>query len=216
MADAPSTDARDEGNSSRIAPCEVVGSFASPALLAGAVDQLVVAGVHRTAMSILGAKRQSDGDAVAGRHSAGDISDDASTILTAFATRLSPRQAQGISIAIPMEIGGFGAAWAVASAGGALLMAVGATLVGGAVGAGLGALLYYAVSRHHVDEIAGELADGGLVLWVRVDNDVTEERVLGVLRSCGAVSVHTHQVIRSADGAGAPSSGLPSVSSGVR
>ena len=209
MTDASDASASSTGKVPNINVCEVVGLFTSPARLDAAVEQLGAAGIHRAAMSVLGVTEQRKNGAAAEPSSARDISDHPGTLLTAFASRLSPSQTQGISVAIPMEIGGFGAAWAVAAAGGALMTAIGATMVGGAVGAGLGALLYYAVSRHHANAIRDELARGGLILWVRVADHATEERVLGVLRNCGAGSVHTHMIDRPSDGPDAPLPGLP-------
>ena len=43
----------------------------------------------------------------------------------------------------PAGIGGFAGAWVVAAAGGALVTAIGATIVWGVVGAGLGRLLLF-------------------------------------------------------------------------
>jgi hypothetical protein len=187
------------GDAAHINVREVVGLFASAARLDAAVRELDAAGIPRAAMSVLAAGEARNGAAAEAPRSARAISDDPGTPLTAFASDLSQSQAEGMSLAVPMEIGGFGAAWAVAAAGGALMTAIAATLVGGAVGAGLGALLYYAVSRRHAHDMRDQLARGGLILWVRVDDKVTEDRVLAVLRACDAGSVHTHRIDRPLD-----------------
>ncbi len=180
---------------------EVIGVLPDQAALDGAVERLGMAGIDRAAMSVLGvaALRKSDGAAPArsalGR-SAEAMSDDPKTPQSAFISHASRKEAQGMAIAIPMEIAGFGAAWAMAAAGGALLLAIGATAVAGAVGAGLGALLYHAVARRHADAIAAQIAHGGLILWVTVHDAATEERVATVLRGCNAGSVHTHRIDR--------------------
>ena len=99
-----------------------------------------------------------------------DISDDPSTPTAAFVSDLSRGEARGVATAVPLVIGGFGAAWAVAATGGALLFAIGATAATGALGAGLGALLYHAVARRHAAAIRDQMAGGGLILWVRVED----------------------------------------------
>jgi hypothetical protein len=171
--------------------CEVVGVLDSAVHLNEAVEQLAFAGIDRAAISVLGkaGPRKAAGSIVA-------MSDDPSTPLTAFESFNSESQIQGMSIAIPMEIAGFGAAWAMAAAGSALLLAIGATVVSGGVGAGLGALLYHVVARRHEAAVRAQLARGGLILWVRVANKATEERVLSVLGRCGAESLHTHMINR--------------------
>jgi hypothetical protein len=181
-----------DGVADRNVVCEVVGVFDSAAHLQTAVEELGIAGIDRAAMSILGAP---------GRHktparSIVAVSDDPGTPIAAFESDNSKTQMLGMSIAIPMEITGFGAAWAAAAAGSGLLVAIGATVASGVVGAGLGALLYHVVSRRHEAGIREQLKLGGLILWVQVADRTTEERVLAVLRKCGAQSPHTHVINR--------------------
>jgi hypothetical protein len=107
-----------------------------------------------------------------------------------------------------MEITGFGAAWAAAAAGSALLVAIGATLASGAVGAGLGALLYHVVARRHHAAIGEQLALGGLILWVQVADKATEAGVLAVLRTSKATLLHTHMIDRPWGTANSPLHGV--------
>lgn len=180
---------------------EVVGVFDTPARLEAAVEQLGMAGIDRAAMSVLGAEGPRPAEpgecgADAAPRSIIDISDDPSTPTTAFVSDFSWSEARGVATAVPLVIGGFGAAWAVAATGGALLLAIGATVASGGLAAGLGALLYHAVARHHAAAICDQMAHGGLILWVRVADKATGERALAVLRECGAGSAHTHMIDR--------------------
>ena len=84
----------------------------------------------------------------------------------------------------------------MAAAGGVLAAAIGATIVGGAVGAGLGVLLVRAVARHHADNARSQLARGGSVIWVSTPDEAAEQRAMDLLRRCGGTSVHTHSVTR--------------------
>jgi hypothetical protein len=74
------------------------------------------------------------------------------TLIAAFASRFSRRQAQGVSIAVPMVIGSFGAALALGATGSGVTTEIAATIVCGATGASVGALIYYFVSRRSVTE----------------------------------------------------------------
>ena len=180
---------------------EVVGVFDTTTRLEATVEQLGIAGIDRAAISVLGAERphpdEPDGSEVDAAHrSILDISDDPSTPTTAFVSDVSRGDARGVAAAVPLLIAGVGAAWTVAATGGALLFAIGATVASGAVGAGLGSMLYYAVAKRHAAAISDQMAKGGLILWVRVEDEATEQRALAVLRECGASFTHTHMIDR--------------------
>jgi hypothetical protein len=82
------------------------------------------------------------------------------------------------------------------ASGGTPAAAIAATILGSAIGGGLGTLLALAVARRHVESIRQQLAQGGLVLWVSTPDEAAENRALAVLRRCGASSVHVHAVER--------------------
>ena len=180
---------------------EVVGVFDTPEGLEAAVDQLGIVGIDRAALSVLGAEGPSPeqpgkAEANVPPWSILKISDDPNTSTAAFVSDISRNEARAAASSVPLAIGGFGAAWAVAAAGGSLVFAIGATVATGALAAGLGALLYHAVSRHHAEAISAQMAGGGLILWVRVEDKATEERALAVLQACGAKFTHTHMIDR--------------------
>ena len=136
MNDATASEVIREGSAAQNNVREVVGVFDAPARLESTVEQLGIAGIDRAAMSVLGTagprprEPRTDGDYATPR-SVLDISDDPTTPTTAFVSDISWSEARGMATAVPLMIGGFGAAWAVAAAGGALLFAIGATVVGG-------------------------------------------------------------------------------------
>jgi hypothetical protein len=191
-----------DGAADRNVVCEVVGVFDSAVHLQEAVDQLGIAGIDRAAMSVLGAPGRRKTRSILA------VSDDPNTPTASIVSDNSLAQIQGMSIAIPMEITGFGAAWAAAAAGSALLVAIGATLASGAVGAGLGALLYHVVARRHHAAIGEQLALGGLILWVQVADKATEAGVLAVLRTSKATLLHTHMIDRPWGTANSPLHGV--------
>jgi len=175
---------------------EVVGVFPTVSALESAIQQVEIAGASRSAISVLGVDTNRSGHVETLYRSAETIADDPSAQRAAFASRDSLTEGKAFAISLPLEIGGFGSAWAVAAAGGALATAIGATILGGAVGAGLGALLVRAVAHHHSEHIKSQLAEGGLVLWVSTPDEAAEQRALAVLGRCGGKSVHAHSVER--------------------
>jgi hypothetical protein len=91
---------------------------------------------------------------------ASDVANQPATLIPAL-VGLTSRQAQGSSIALPMLIGSFVTAWA--TAGYSLFIAIAATAMGGATGAGLGALTYHLVARRHGSEGDTTLVVGDLL-----------------------------------------------------
>jgi hypothetical protein len=89
-----------------------------------------------------------------------DVANQSASLLPAL-VGLTSRQAQGSAIALPMLIGSFVAAWA--TAGYSLSTAIAATAMGGATGAGLGALTYHLVARRHGSEGDTTLVVGDLL-----------------------------------------------------
>jgi hypothetical protein len=175
---------------------EVVGIFHSTSALNSAVELLELAGVGRAAISVLGVDAERSGRIDTLYRSAEMIEDDPTARLAAFVSPQSRAEAEAASVALPFLIGGFAGAWAVAASGGALITAIGVTVLSGGVAAGLGALLLGAVAHHHAKTIETELAQGGMVLWVRTPDSVSEARALSILRSNGGTSVHAHTIER--------------------
>jgi hypothetical protein len=186
----------EEDGTSRYALREVVGVFPNANALEAAVEQLEISGVDRAGISVLGTGAGRSGRVDDLYRSAQVMADDPAAPQAAFVAHASLLEGEAVAVAIPLQIGGFAGAWAVAAAGGALIAAIGAAIVGGAVGAGLGALLFRTIAHQHSMKIESQLAQGGLVVWVKTPDDASEARVLGVLRSCGGLSVHTHTIER--------------------
>jgi hypothetical protein len=190
------TDVASEMTTTHYAACEVVGVFPTTAALEAAVEQLGIAGIDRAAISVLGIDAQRSGQVDTLFRSARAISDDPAARQAAFVSHATRTEGEAIAIGFPVYIGGFAGAWAVAAAGGALIVAIGATAAGGLLGAGLGALLYRAVARNHVSTIETQLASGGLIVWVSTTDQAAADLATLVLKRCGGASVHTHTIDR--------------------
>ncbi|HUN95547.1 MAG TPA: hypothetical protein VMU69_04820 [Bradyrhizobium sp.] len=101
------------------------------------------------------------------------------------------------AIGIPCYIGSVaGAGVTAVGLGAATAATVAGGVVGGVVGAGLGALLASAMIRRHVREVADQLLEGGLVLWVSLRDDDAERRALHILADAGGHDVHVHEFER--------------------
>ncbi len=74
-------------------------------------------------------------------------------------------------------------------------LAVGAlTVVSGGAGAVAGAALAAMLARHHAANLTGQVAEGGLLTWVRTRSPELEARALRILSIHAATHVHSHSL----------------------
>jgi hypothetical protein len=186
----------DSTGTAHYAVAEVVGIFQTVANLETAVAELGVVGFGRTSISILATTAQRP-DRIDALHKSADlIEDDPAARQAVLVSPESRTEGEAVEISVPLGIGAFAGAWVIAAAGGALITAIGATIVGGVIGAGLGTILLLTVARHHVASIQAQLAQGGLVLWVKTPDAGAEQRASEIMLRCGGRSVHAHTVMR--------------------
>lgn len=164
--------ARTEGRS-----LEVVGHFASHKSFARAVKALTEAGFARTDLSVLSTHDSLD------------------------AVERDARPWKDALIAVAGEIKYE-----------APLVAAGAViLVGGPVAATVAALIAAAVGGAAVKEVVDEvtsttdresylraLAAGSVILWVRVADAEAERKAMRIMKDCGGLNVHLHEMVHSA------------------
>ena len=81
----------------------------------------------------------------------------------------------------------------LASSGGLAPMILAATAAGGAV-ASVSEALKWVVGHEHARAYEEELKCGGLLLWVRVEDELDAKLALETLRKHGAADVHLHTI----------------------
>ncbi len=175
---------------------EAVGVFGDADALEAAVEVLEESGFDRAGISVLGTGKEIGrrlGDLY---ERVSEVEEDPRAPRGAPSSRHSRAEGEAAAVAAPMYLGGFAGAAAVVAAGGELAAAIGATLLGAATGAGLGAILAYAVARRHAEGVEEQLSRGGLVLWVTVPDVEAENRAISVLTKAGARNVHVHEIER--------------------
>lgn len=79
----------------------------------------------------------------------------------------------------------------LASSGGLVPMLLAATAAGGTV-ASVGEVLKWLVGHDHLVRHQEQLEHGGLLLWVRVEDDAEASKAMTILRREGGDDVHTH------------------------
>jgi hypothetical protein len=128
--------------------------------------------------------------------SVAEIEDDPRAPLVAFTSSDSIVEAKSAAVGLPLFIGGIAGGLAVVASGGAVALAFAATVAGGAIGAGAGALLARVISKRHIDRVWEQLSQGGLVLWVSFRDDADGARALAILTEAGACDAHVHEIVR--------------------
>ena len=175
---------------------EAVGVFDTADALEAAVDELQISGFNRAAISVLASDRTVRDRLGKLYGSVAEIEDDPRVPQAAFVSKDSRVEGEAATVGVPLFIGGIAGGLAVVASGGALAAAFVAATAAGAIGAGIGALLARVISRRHVDRVCEHLAQGGLVLWVSVRDDVAGARALEILIKGGARDAHLHEIQR--------------------
>jgi outer membrane lipoprotein SlyB len=173
---------------------EASAVFTSAKELQSAIDALLASGFTRDDLSVLGSEKALHAKFGAKIPDAAELADIPDTPRGTFVSSDTRSEGLAALAGIPVYIGGAGAA-AIAGVGGAAVLAT----AGAALGAGLaaGALGLYCAKRmekRHADQIDKHLDHGGLVLWVRTDDQGEEVKAMQVLRSKDASDLRMHTV----------------------
>jgi hypothetical protein len=163
---------------------EAVGLFRSETDLQAVVDDLLTHGFDRADLSLL-----------ASIHSLGAIRDleDAPDVRTrAFISNDSISEAKAAVFGGFFYVGAIAALIPTVVSGGALAAALIAVGLGGGAGGTIGALLARVIGQHHAKVIEGQLAGGGLLLWVRTWTLADERRAVKILTRHSGADVHLH------------------------
>jgi hypothetical protein len=193
---APDAAAAEDNGVTRYHVREVVGLFATPADLQAAIDELMLGGFDRAQISVLGKRTHVDDHF---KHlfdsaSSQSLEDDAEA--PRDAPDDSRAEIEAATVGVPIYLLGVGSMAVVIASGGSLALAMGALMLGGAVGGGVGGLLAHAIGKEHHERIAEQVERGGLLLWVQPRNAEQERAAAAVLKQSHASDVHVHQISR--------------------
>lgn len=171
---------------------EVVGIFNNNENLQQAIYDLEVLGFGRHKFSIL-----ADLDAVKDKFHIKelDLLKLADNPDTPRATNISPEE---VEIAEGAIVGGSilaGAATAIIMVGSVAVSAiVSAALAGTSAGTLIGTILARKLGKKYDETIARKIDQGGIILWVNIDNEKELERALSVMSKYRAENLHTHMI----------------------
>jgi len=173
---------------------EAVGVFANEKLFLGAVDDLLEHGFDRADLSVLGhgLDKQASFDLL--REGAVALADDGGLPRAALVTPEAVSQAKAAAFSLPIYVGTFGSLLALVASGGTLAFAIPVAVAGGLAGTGLGAIGAHAIGRGHKRDIEEQVANGGIILWVRTGTPEQETKAQEIMGKAGGKNVHLHEV----------------------
>lgn len=173
---------------------EAVGVFQDQSLLQSAVDELLIAGFDRSSLSLLAGARTVEEKLGHKYEKIVDLEDDLSTPRTAFVGRDSRTEGKGIVIGGLAYVGAIGAVGAIVASGGTVGLAILGAAAAGGVGGLVGATLARIMDQRHARRLQEQLDRGGLLLWVATHGPEQEDRACDILRRCGGMDVHVHDL----------------------
>jgi len=175
---------------------EAVALFVNEDALENAADKLMQAAVSRVDISILATDKAVEGTLSRHYRRASGLEDNPSVKQRAFVSSDSIVEGQAALFGIPIYIGTMAGTAAVVASGGALGFILMAAAAGGMAGGAIGAMAANALGDHHAKVVEDQLKHGGLLLWVRLREGVSEKEIQGILEKAGGKDVHVHELER--------------------
>lgn len=173
---------------------EAVARFEDPDRLEAAVSALQSHGFQRADISFVAREGLLGAEPVTQGRAARRAAEDPGVKREAPIDSTDVKQGRALATSTAACVAAFAAAGFTVATGGAAALAIGLAAVAGigvgAAGAAIGAKAG-ASEREFID---AQVADGGVLLWVRTRDDAAESRALAILKEHGGNAVHLHDV----------------------
>ena len=173
---------------------EAVGVFRDFETLRAAADELLTSGFERADLSLLADHRtilRKRGRLYASMREAGD---DLEVPFRPYVAGDSRVEIEAFAVGISVYAGAMTGGIAGAAAGFGIWPLVGAVALAGAAGGLIGGAIAYLLESRNARVIREQLADGGLLLWVRAADPTHEQHALEILTRHAADDVHVHEL----------------------
>src|SRR5262249_15584337 len=172
---------------------EAVALFHDERSLQRAVDELLISGFDRSAMSLLAGQHIVETTLHHTYKRVGDLEDDPDVPRIPYIGTDSRTEAKSAVIGGFVYVGACASAGAVVASGGTALTALIAVALARSIGGLLGAGVAQWIGQHHARYLQAHLDKGGLVLWVRVADPDQEKLAQEILTQHAADDVHIIQ-----------------------
>lgn len=173
---------------------EVVAVFDSAEALQDAIDDLLMSGFNQAALSLLASEAAADRKLGHRKLKIPDVSDDPNAPRQPYISPEDRGGLMGAMIGVPMYLGGIVAIGAIVATGGTVVAAIAGAAAAGGTGLLIGAILAKRFGDAHAHRIQEQLNQGGLLLWVRAQDQEHEDRAVSILKRQGGRDIHAHSV----------------------
>jgi hypothetical protein len=171
---------------------EAVGIFEHAGDFQSAIDDLLSAGFHRAALSLL-AGEQAVAEKLGHRYeTVGALADDPAIPRSAYVSTEAIGDGEGGLIGGLIYVGAVAAAGAVVASGGTLAAAIATAALAGGTGGVIGSVLAKWLGDHQAHYLQEQIDRGGLLLWVRTRDAEEERRAAEILRKHSGRDVRVH------------------------
>jgi hypothetical protein len=184
------------GRPRRITVREVAGIFHSREALEDAVDELMLAGVDRADIDLVADTEELE--LRLGRFFANveELADMPDAPRRPFVGRTDAAVLFAVVVGVLSFMPAAAAAYSVIAHRGSLWASVLVAVLGGMIGGGLGAWLAYRWLKPQVGpDLDRQIAEMGIVVWVRVRTTEAEATARKILKAHGAKAVQAHEMV---------------------
>lgn len=173
---------------------EAVGLFDDPLVMEQAVEELLTQGFDQYDISVLGSQDAVEEHLGHRLRNSQDVADDPDIPRRAFTDIEARTEGKGALASVLGYVGAVTAGGLVFATGGAAAPAIAAGLIAGGGAAALGAALGQVLDKRYLKQFREQVEKGGILVWVRVEDDRQEAIAKGVLTRHGAHGVHAHTI----------------------
>lgn len=173
---------------------EAVGVFETPERLQDAVADLESSGFDHADISLLASEAAVEEKLGHRYERVEEMMSEPDAPRQAFVSKEVVNEGKAGVVGGLSYVGATIAAGAVVASGGTGALALGAALAAAGGGGALGAVLAGLFGKAQAQNLQEQLERGGLLLWVRIPSDETEEKALEILKRHGASHVHAQDV----------------------
>ena len=171
---------------------EAVGVFDTFETLQAAFYDLRSVGFHHSDISLLGGKEALQEKLGKAYWQASELEDDPRAPRAHFVSEEAMGEYEGAIAGGFFFVGSYIAMSALLTPASTLAASIAAIAIGGGPAAILGALLSRRVAQHHKDYYAEQIANGGILMWVRCRDKEHEDLAVKILKGHSGRDVHVH------------------------
>ena len=170
---------------------EAVGVFDDWSSLEAAVDALRAAGFAKEDISLLADQATVEGKLGHVYQRVEELEDNPIAPRTAFTSSKSIGTREDMVVSSLTVLPTVIAASIVVASAGAVAAAIAGTAV---VGATLGTVLARWIDKRHADRLEEQLEKGGILLWVRTPDEMSERKAITIMTEHANHDVHIHEI----------------------